>query len=212
MRVFLLIFCLSLTLCATDAHARFRRRPKDVRILISGFGEATLPSTEADTVSGASYTTKYSPFFPVGGGIGVLIHDSWYVGARFEYWLARRIFDPGSGLQTDTLQYLSVGGELGIAQIDNRLQLYILGGCGYPLQMQIESTAGTFTAASKPLTFHGRIVGAISFSNLHAFFIELGYRFARLGSFSSGGTPYLSGGAELDLSGPFAGVGVHFEF
>ncbi|MCB0405269.1 MAG: hypothetical protein KDD51_10825 [Bdellovibrionales bacterium] len=212
MRVFFLLCCLLLTLCATEAHARFSRRAKDVRILISGFGEASLPTTAADTVSGAAYTTKYSPFFPVGGGIGVLIHDNWYLGARFEYWLARRAFDPGTGLQSDTLRYLSVGGEIGIAQISNRLQLYILGGIAYPIGLQIESTAGTFTTTNKPLTFHARIVGAISFSRYHAFFLEAGYRFARLGAFASGPTPYLSGGAELDLSGPFAGLGLQFQF
>ncbi|MCB0418033.1 MAG: hypothetical protein H6617_10020 [Bdellovibrionaceae bacterium] len=212
MRVSLTFMCLAMLLCAGDVQARSYRRAKDVRILISGAFEASFASTAADTVAGASYTTKYSPYYPIAGGIGVLIHDNWYIGARFDYWLAGRVFDPGTGSQSDALRYLAIGGELGIAQADNRLQLYILGGLGYPLQLQIDSTAGTFTTPTKQLTFHGRVVGALSFSRYHAFFVEVGYRFAHLGSFTSGGTDYLSGGAELDLSGPFAGLGIHFEF
>lgn len=207
----LLILCV-MTLCAEQASARFRRPTKPVRILVSGTADVLFANSAADSIAGATYTRNYATPLVLGAGIGVLLHDNWYLGVRGEYWIAERDFDPGSGQQIDTLRYLSVGGEIGIAKIQHRLQLYILGGVGYPIRLEIESTAGTFSLPTKPLSFYGKVVGAISFSSHHAFFAEAGYRLANLGAFSDGATPFLPGGDSLDLSGLFLGLGFHVEF
>ncbi len=211
MRFFVLIMAVFLFVPG-EAHARWRKPTKDFQWVVQLRGEFPLTSSAADNDSGATYTTKFSEGFVVGGGIGVLLYRNWLLTLNFDHWLAKRVFMTGGPVQEDTLNYQTVGGEIGFLKERDRMYFLFSAGLNYPLNAEIQSTTGTFSPVTSPLAYFARVQLGIHFSSLHSFAFYAGYRFANLGALNNGGAPYLAGAADFDLSGFFGGLALTFQF
>ena len=92
------------------------------------------------------------------------------------------------------------------------VMLVATAGIQYPLSLSISSGATTFTQTTPPLSYVFKGSANVRFSRHHGFALVVGYRLSNLGSLTAGATPYLTGGAALDLSGLFAGLAINAEF
>lgn len=171
--------------------------------------------SDADKISGAVYSRKYSNPVVGGAGLGITLFQKVYVGARYEFWYGLRKFTFNDLGQSDTLKLQTLGAEFGYYHSNPRVYLMLLAGIHYPLKAGVEvvsTTNQTFQSNTKNLIYSGRAYIGIRFNSLYSFFLEGGYRSVNLGNLKAGPTDYLSGGASFNLSGPFIGIGLLFEF
>lgn len=178
-------------------------------------GDMMAVSTVADQVEGAQYSRQYVNPGVVSAAIGVQPFSSLYLGLRFENWIAGRTFTVNGATQTDSLAYQTFGLEAGYAAASPRLLYLATVAAVYPLQNKVTSTVGSTTDVYTPgaprLAYDARMALAVRMTPILSVIIEVGYRFANLGPLNSGSFPYL-GTQSLDLSGPFAGVGLGVTF
>lgn len=170
-------------------------------------------NSNADKVTGATYERKMALPSIGSVGLGIRPWKKLYMGVRYEYWYSDRKFTLNNVGQTDLLKFQTIGGELGYYTGNPRVYYLFSAGVHYPLELKISSDRqGDFTNLAKPLTYQGRLVIGVKFSSLIALQIEGGYRLMDLGNLLNGNTPFLSGGASMNLSGPFLGLGLGLHF
>lgn len=208
---FLVFHCLEPAL----AKGKSRGLSTDRSVLLFIAGDYLYANTSADRVEGASYTERFSRPTVASLGLDVLFTKKLFIGARYEYWIARRRFDL-NGVRTDTLIYQTVGLELGFFHRPNP-RVYFLAAVGahYPVTLRVASSGtvnGNFENAGRPLGYATRLATGIRFNSLLSLFFEGGYRLSNLKKLRSGSEDLVEGGGDLDLSSAFLGGGFGFEF
>jgi len=125
---------------------------------------------------------NYSHVDVFNGGLSVLLWDRLVAGARYHYWLA---------------EVHEVQGVLGVQFGNPRVRYRLLGGAGIPMSVKD-------IPDSKSILYDSRFQVILKLNSTVSWLIEAGYRWADLGTSSSG--------SRLDLSGPFlgTGIGIHF--
>jgi hypothetical protein len=116
------------------------------------------------------------------GGLSTLLWDRLTLGTRYHYWLA---------------EVHEVQGVLGVQFGNPRVRYRLLGAVGVPLSVKSIPECSSFL-------YDARVQVILKLNTTFSWLIESGYRWANLGTLSSG--------VGLDLSGPFlgTGIGIHF--
>lgn len=172
-----------------------------------------LTSTTADKISGATYTKNMrSPLVGV-AGLGVFVKPWFWIGARYENWFANREFSLAGNQQKDRLHLQQLGPEIGYVRGNPRVSYLFSVGALYPFEQRIvSSTQGSFSRSTRFWNYNARASMELRLNPRLDFHLEAGYRWINLRDLQSQGTSFLSGGADLNLSGPFTGVGLGFRF
>lgn len=171
-------------------------------------GNVALTSTESDKAAGAIYSRNMrTPLIAV-AGIGWHVIPPFCLGVRYENWFSARTLTLNGDVQTDTLKLQMLGPELAYARGNPRVQyLFALGGM-YPLEKKINSTKnGTFQQGAQFWNYHARAAIELRFNSRLGLHLEAGYRWVNLRDLQSSGSSFLPGGTDLNLSGPFLGLG-----
>ncbi len=172
-------------------------------------------NSEADKISGATYSRKFSNPVLAGINLGRIIFSSIYLGGRYDYWYGQRQIHLSGVSQSDDLKLQTISLEVGYISDNPRIFMLIAGGVCYPFNSAVESkTTGDhlYESSKKELMYSVRVQFGVRFTSWYAFAIEGGYRYANMGKLQEGGVDYLPGGKELNLSSPFLGLGLMFEF
>lgn len=172
-----------------------------------------LTSTAADKVSGASYTKNMRSPIVGAAGLGAFVKPWFWIGARYENWFANREFSLAGNEQRDRLHLQQLGPEIGYVRGNPRVSYLFSVGALYPFEQRImSSTQGTFSRGTRFWNYIARASMELRLNSRFDFHLEAGYRWVNLRDLQSQGTSFLSGGADLNLSGPFTGVGLGFRF
>lgn len=183
--------------------------PSPFSTLFSGSLNYNYVSTPADEVAGATYSRQYAQPASLKIELGFPIGESIYLGFVFDSWMAGRTYNDGTSVVTDKLDYKVVGAELGYMGGNPRSFFAFTGFIGYPLNLQVVSTAGTFTkAGSRNLCYGARGLLGLRMTTWVALLMEAGYRIRDLGDLTSGTTSYI--GQSFTLTGFYISTGIGF--
>ena len=137
------------------------------------------------------------------GDFGYWVTDQLYVGGAVDYWYARR---PTTTRGTDSLQYLSVGSEVGYVRPNPRMWWGLLGGIFYPIISKMTAENGDpYVGTETYLSFRGRLVVGMRIQSWLALTATAGYRRMLLAPVTGP-----AGTISDDLSTLFLGVGFAF--
>ena len=185
-----------------------KRTPRTYVVLFDLVGDYQFAKVVAAPPA-VSLSRNYGSPIVVGGGTGIRFSSGFFFMLRYEYWIATR----DTVTAKELLRHQSLGGELGFHLPANpRLSWRIAGAVLYPLQAGVESAGTEYSASGTPLTYEGRLGLGFKLVDVATLLVEGGYRYSNLGQVSGPAGPYLSGGADLDLSGAFAGLRFLFHF
>jgi len=177
--------------------------------LFAGSLNYNYVSTTADEVAGATYSRQYAQPASLKIEMGFPILESVYLGFVFDSWIAGRKYDDGTTAVVDTLDYKVVGVELGYMGGNPRSFFAFTGFVGYPLNLQVTSTLGTFTKAGKRnLCYGARGLLGLRMTSWLTLLMEAGYRIRDLGDLTSGTTSYTGG--SFSLTGFYVSTGIGF--
>jgi len=181
--------------------------------LLYASGNIGIASSEADKLSGASYTKNMrTPLVGVLGFGGYPTPWLW-VGARYEYWFAARELSIAGAPQKDTLHLQLVGPEIGFVKANPRVAyIFSMGGL-YPLEQRVDSSSQAKFSRGTPFwNYQAKASMELKINSRLDFHLEGGYRWLNLKNLSSGTTAFLPEGRDFNLSGPFVGMGLGFMF
>lgn len=198
---------LGLCLACTPAWGAFSGKDKFV-FLTMFQGEYILAHTTADEVTGASYLSRFRDTLAARVSLGFVGQERLYLGFHYESWFATRRFDPGTGLQTDTLQFNGGGPEAGLIFPTPRSYLMASMALTFPLLNRIESSANGLVEADENKTaLQIRVTVGFKISAAFSLVFGGGYKIHELGTYAGTSLP-----APFDLSGffGFTGIGLHF--
>jgi hypothetical protein len=183
--------------------------PKQRPILLYIAGDLGMASPDSDKVVNAVYTKKMQSPEVVALGLGARVAESLWLGVRYEKWFEARTLNLGSGDQTDTLNLSELGPEVAYVRGNSRVDyLFAVGGM-YPLTQTVSSSTGAlYNRGSQYWNYHGRFAMEMRLSSRLGLHFEAGYRWVNLRDLQSQGTSFISGGGNLNLSGPFVGIGL----
>lgn len=212
---FISLFLFLLLAFSQSGFAKGYSELKDGGWVFYGAGDLLFSNSKADGQALSTYTQKYNKSSLLALGLGVKFFRFLYIGVRYEYWMAGRNVTTAGLNSVDTLQYQTLGGELGIYTGNPRIHWLLTGGAYYPLSLAVTqsgATSGKYTNTANPLGYQARLTLGIKLGSVVSMRFEGGYRVVDLGSLTNAVGSYLPGGDKLDLSGPFVGVGfgVHF--
>lgn len=202
MRVLLCIILLS-------AAALAEPRPKIASRILEVSGAYHLFSGNgADNVAGATYTKRFSPGIATSVRFGTTFGPL-YAGIGYEYWFASREVSQNGSTESDKLSFHGGGIEFGgFYRWNPRLFALLTAAVYMPLEASVTATidgAASVTRATKMPYYQARFgVGIQLFARL-SLLLEGGYRYNNLKGVSLGG-------ASLDLSGAWTGMGLGFHF
>ena len=183
--------------------------PAPFSTLFSGSLNYNYVSTTADEVAGATYTRQYAQPASLKIELGFPIGESIYLGFVLDSWMAGRTYNDGTSDIDDKLDYKVVGVELGYMGGNPRSFFAFTGFVGYPLNLQVISTTGTFTKTGKRnLCYGARGLLGLRMTSWLALLMEAGYRIRDLGDLTSGSTSYL--GQSFSLTGLYISTGIGF--
>jgi hypothetical protein len=126
-----------------------------------------------------------------------------------DYWFLARAFTVGGLSTVDTFSLAHIGPEIGYYKNSARVLWLLSVSANYPIILEVSSSNGNkYTATPVLLGYKGQLAVTLRLTGWLGFCFSGGYRFADLGILTSGGSNYLSGGATLNMSGPFVGLGL----
>ena len=104
------------------------------------------------------------------------------------------------------------GPEIAYVRGNPRVAYHFAVGGMYPFEQKITATLnnnsnGVFTRGTPFWNYHARASMMLKMGARFGLHLESGYRWINLKNLDKQGTPFISGGGELNLSGPFIGVG-----
>lgn len=176
-------------------------------------GDLALTSTEADKVPGIELTKNMRTPLVAIAGIGANVFRSLWVGARYEYWFSGREYTDLGISQKDTLNLQMAGPEISYVRGNPRINYHFSVGGMYPLVQKVtSSTHGIYTRANQFWSYHARASMELKFNSRLGLHLESGYRWLNLRDLKNSGNSFIPGGRDLNLSGPFVGMGFSLFF
>jgi len=183
------------------------------KFLFYSSGDIGLASPESDSVSGAVYTKKMRIPLVACAGFGVTLWSRLWLGARYEFWWAQREFETGGSQSLETLRLQTLGPEVGWVRGNPRVTYLFVAGGQYPLQQKVDSTiANSYNSSSSHWNYFVRSSMELRFNSRIALHLEGGYRWVKIKGLQNGVTSFVQGNGDLNLSGPFVGLGLGLFF
>lgn len=187
---------------------------KENRFVFYVAGNMQFSMSQADNVSGASYSEKMNHPFVGALGFGVRALPFLYIGTRYENWWVRRNIMVSGVNQIDRLAFQTIAAEAGFYTGNPRVHWLLTFGYQHPLQQEIQRSApaaGNYQRSTPAPSYETRLTLSVKTSTLISIRFEGGYRMSNLGDMTASGTSFLPG-EELNMSGPFIGLGLGFHF
>jgi hypothetical protein len=176
-------------------------------------GDIGLAFPESDAVSGAAYTKKMRTPLVACAGFGVAPWSRLWLGMRYELWWAQREIETGGSQSLDTLRLQTLGPEVGWVRGNPRVTYLFVAGAQYPLQQKVEaSSVNSYTSSSSNWNYFVRSSLELRFNSRLALHLEGGYRWVKIKGLQNGVTSFVEGNRDLNLSGPFVGMGLGLFF
>jgi len=176
-------------------------------------GDLALTSTEANKLPNFNLSKNMRTPLVSAVGLGARVFKSLWLGVRYEYWFAGREWTDLGTLQRETLNLQMVGPELAYVRGNPRVNYYFAVGGMYPLVQKINSSVnGVYSRGSQFWNTHARASMELKINSRLGLHLETGYRWLNLRDLQSGGISFVSGGRDLNLSGPFFGMGFNLFF
>ena len=172
-----------------------------------------LASPASDKVLGASYTQNMRT--PILGtlGLGYFALKPLWIGIRYEFWVAQRKMSLAGVNSIDKLNLQLLGPEVAYVRGNPRVSYLFAAGGTFPLKQQIDSNVnGVFQTGATFWNYHLRTSLELRFNTQLALHLEGGYRWVKVRGLSSSSGSFLANGGDVDLSGPFVGIGLGFLF
>ncbi|MBY0369388.1 hypothetical protein K2X33_01800 [bacterium] len=174
--------------------------------LLPAFGWANYgPISSILGVYGIIHKSVDGYFLPFAGegNAGTFVSGRIYMGAAADYWYARR---ETTTRGTDSIRYLSVGGEIGYVRPSPRMYWGLIVGAFFPAISQVVGENGDIYLPDQPLlSYRGRLIVGMRVQPWLALTATAGYRIMELGNFTGPG-----GSFNESLSTFFGGVGFAF--
>ncbi len=176
-------------------------------------GDLALTSNKADAVAGAQYSKNMRTPLVATLGLGGYLFSYLWIGARYERWFTSREFLLEGVSEKNSLNLQMVGPEVAYVRKNPRIAyLFAVGGL-YPFEQKISSlTQVSFTRGTRFWNYYARASMELKVTSRLAFHLEAGYHWLNLRDLKSNGVSFVSEGGDLNLSGPFAGMGLGIMF
>lgn len=165
-------------------------------------------NSAADSVAGVTYAETYANSRVISGSLGGRLWSWLYVALRYEYWWTRRRFTVGASEQTDTLNFQTMGLEMGYTWGNPRVLYRLTATVSSPLSLEVQSTAGSYATGLHPVT--GALRGAVAIRLAGPLHLELGggYRIVNLGDLRDAQNQSYLATPSFNLSGLFLGLAI----
>jgi len=175
-------------------------------ILLCGVARADypLPLTMVGATGLLYYPVDSYPL-PLAGEVNAatIVNRRIYFGAAADFWYARR---PDTGRVTDSLTYVSLGGEVGYIKPSSRMYWGLVAGVFVPLIAQVRAANGdVYSPDTLALTYRGRLIVGMRVQSWLCLTATVGYRLMALGTYTGAG-----GSFTQTLTTFFVGAGFSF--
>jgi hypothetical protein len=176
-------------------------------------GDLALTASEADKLPGVNLTQNMRTPLVAVAGVGGNVFKSLWLGMRYEYWFSGREWTTLGTTYKERLNLQMVGPEISYVRGNPRINYHFSIGGMYPwVQKVTSSSAGIYARGSQFWSYHARAAMELKFNSRLGLHLESGYRWLNLRDLQSNGTSFIPGGADLNLSGPFVGMGFSLFF